>query len=67
MRVTLDIEANGLLDESAIDYLSSPYKLRESFKIWCIVCQDIDTKEIYKFVLEEIYTAFPVFAKNIDT
>ena len=67
MRVTLDIEANGLLDENAIDYLSSPYKLRESFKIWCIVCQDIDTKEIYKFVLDEVYNAFPVFAKNIDT
>lgn len=67
MRVTLDIEANGLLDDTTVDYLSSPYKLKDTFKIWCIVCQDIDTKEIYKFQQQEVYTKFPEFSKNIKT
>lgn len=67
MRVTLDIEANGLLDETTVDYLSSPYKLKDTFKIWCIVCQDIDTKQIHKFVLDDVYTKFPEFSKQIKT
>ena len=67
LRITLDIEANGLLDETTVDYLSSPYKLKDTFKIWCIVCQDIDTKEIHKFVLDDVYTKFPEFSKQIKT
>lgn len=67
MRVTLDIESNGLLDNSTIDYNSSPYKLKETFKMWCIVCLDIDTKEIYRFELEDIKIKFPEFSKQFTT
>lgn len=58
MRIVLDIEANGLLNESSIDYTQSPYKLRDSFKIWCVVVKDIDTKEIFVFKEDEVKTKF---------
>ena len=67
MRCTLDIETSGLLDDSTIDYTTSPYKLKPNYKLWCIVCWDIDTNTPYRFVLEECYTKFPEFAKNIET
>ena len=35
MKLVFDIESNGLLDEITT--------------IWCLVCQDVDTKEIYSF------------------
>lgn len=66
-RCTLDIEANGLLDDSTIDYTTSPYKIKESFKLWCIVCIDIDTDEVFTFEKEEIYTKFFQFKNQIGT
>ncbi|MCK9530395.1 MAG: DNA polymerase [Gammaproteobacteria bacterium] len=44
-----DIESTNLLDESSIDYTASPYKLKESFALHCIVVVDRDTKEVYAF------------------
>ena len=38
-----DIEANGLLDHTSIDYLSVPFKLKDTFKIWCAVFKDLVT------------------------
>ena len=65
MRVVWDIEASSLLNEEAIDYTQIPYKLRDSFKIHCIVCRDIDTKEVHKFVQEEVYGKFIDFSKEV--
>lgn len=47
--ITWDIESSGLLDDSTIDYTSSPYKLKEDFKVHCIVVEEHQTKEIVAF------------------
>lgn len=49
MKITWDIEANGLLNDTTVDYLSSPYKLKASFKMHCIVVEIVDTGEIIAF------------------
>ena len=49
MIITYDIETSGLLDETAIDYCSSPYKLRDSFKMHCVVVEEHDTGKIIAF------------------
>lgn len=54
MNIVWDIEATGLLDETAIDYTASPYKLKDDFEIHCIVAIDDDTGEVYEFVQEEV-------------
>lgn len=65
MRIVLDIEANGLLNDKTIDYKSSPYKLKDNYRIWCIVCKDIDTKEVYVFREDQVKTDFVEFTKGI--
>lgn len=63
-----DIEATGLLDDSTVDYCASPWRLKDNFKIHCIVAIDVETGDTYEFVQEDCYTKFPKFAKdNIDT
>ena len=63
-----DIEATGLLDDSTVDYCASPWRLKDNFKIHCIVAIDVETGDTYEFVQEDCYTKFPQFAKdNIDT
>lgn len=47
--ITWDRETTGLLDESAIDYTQSPYKLRDSFKTNCIVVEEHQTGNIISF------------------
>lgn len=56
MRLAFDLEATGLLDSTTIDYTSSPYVLKNDFKIHCAVFLDIDTGVYYKFVQDECYT-----------
>lgn len=56
MRYVFDIEAPGLLDDSTIDYTSSPYVLRPNFNIHCIVVQDIDSDRLLCFYDGETYT-----------
>lgn len=47
--ITWDRETTGLLDETAIDYTQSPYKLRDSFKTNCIVVEEHQTGKIIAF------------------
>jgi len=47
--ITWDRETTGLLDETAIDYTTSPYSLRESFKTNCIVVEEHQTAKIIAF------------------
>ena len=47
--VTWDRETTGLLDETAIDYTQSPYKLRDTFKTNCIVVEEHQTGKIIAF------------------
>lgn len=57
-RYYFDIESNGLLDDSTVDYTASPWKLKDHYKIHCIVATNIDTMEVVEFVQEDIYTKF---------
>lgn len=48
-KFVFDIESTGLANWESIDYTQEGYPLKPSFKIHCIVAQDIDTKIIYSF------------------
>lgn len=54
MRIAYDIETNGLLTNETVDYTTFPYKLKPDYKIHCLVAQDIDTGDIYKFYQDTI-------------
>lgn len=47
--ITFDIESNGLLDESTVNYCTSPYKIKDSFQVHCIVVENQETEEIVAF------------------
>lgn len=49
MRITLDIEATGLLDETTVDYTASPWKLKAGFKIHCITIKEYISGNILCF------------------
>jgi hypothetical protein len=53
MRLCWDIEANGLLDDTTVDYTASPYKLKDSFEVHCAVFIDVDSGEEFVFVQDE--------------
>jgi len=46
VELVFDIEASGLLDDSSIDYLASPYRLNPSYKFHCLVVYNRTTKEM---------------------
>ena len=52
---TWDVEATGLIDETSIDYTTSPYKLKEGYKIHSAVFEDHTTGEIIGFHDGETY------------
>lgn len=67
-RWCFDIESSGLLDDSTVDYTASPWKLKENFKIHCIVAICLDDGEVVKFVQQECYDLFPAWVKdNVGT
>lgn len=49
MDITWDIEANNLLNSETIDYCSSPYKLKDSFAMHCIVVEEHQTGKLIAF------------------
>jgi DNA polymerase I-like protein with 3'-5' exonuclease and polymerase domains len=49
VNITWDIESNSLLSEQVIDYCSSPYKLKNEFKLHCIVVEEHETGKIIAF------------------
>ena len=55
MKITWDIEANNLLNQDSIDYTASPYKLKPTFAIHCIVVEDHATGEIIAFYDGDTY------------
>ena len=66
-RFCFDIETSSLLDDSTVDYTASPWKLKDSFKIHCIVAVDMVTGEVVTFVQGECYTKFkPWVIDNVD-
>ena len=53
MRLYFDIEATNLLNSDSVDYTQSPYRLKDSFKVHCLVLIDVDTLQEYEFVGHE--------------
>lgn len=66
MRCVIDIESSNLLNNSSIDYIASPYKLKDDFHIWLVVAKDIDTGTIYSFHESDLLTKFIPFYKNLS-
>jgi len=64
MRICYDIEANNLLNSETIDYSKTPYKLKSSFKVHCLVAKDIDTGEVYKFYQDTLQN-IPKFFEGV--
>lgn len=65
---TFDKEASGLLDETTVDYLSSPWKLKPTFVSHCIVFINNDTGEEKCFVGDEIKLHLRTWVKeNVTT
>lgn len=52
-RCILDIEANNLLTP-ALDYLKMPFRLKETFRVWCVVIRDLDTNAVFSFSPSEL-------------
>lgn len=66
-RWVFDIESSSLLDDSTVDYTASPWVLKDSFIIHCIVAIEKTTGEVVTFVQEECYTKFkPWVIDNVD-
>lgn len=51
-RVVLDIEASNLI-QNALDYTKLPYRLKDDFNVWCVVCRNVDNNEVTTFVGEK--------------
>lgn len=65
-RIVLDIEANNLLHTS-LDYTKLPYRLKEHFRVWCVVCRDITTGEVTNFVGEtEIKVNLKAYLRDVE-
>jgi len=48
-----DLEGNGLLDHTTINYLTAPFTLKPTFRLWCAVIIDINTGETFRYVFGE--------------
>lgn len=48
-KFVFDIESTGLANCTSIDYSKEGYPLKDTFRIHCIVAQDVDTKNIFAF------------------
>lgn len=55
MRLYWDIEATNLLNSDSVDYTQSPYALKDSFQVHCVVLIDVDTMQEYDFVQADVF------------
>lgn len=53
MRYIIDIEANNLL-APALDYSRLPFKLKDTFKVWCVVVRNILTGSVIRLYGDEL-------------
>ena len=53
MRFIVDIEANNLLGP-ALDYTKLPFKLKETFRVWCAVVRNVDSGAVRKLYGAEL-------------
>lgn len=51
----MDIESTGLIDDSTVDYTASPFKLKDSYEIHCVVFRNVANPEyVVSFVQQDI-------------
>lgn len=55
MDITWDIESNNLLNRETIDYTVSPYKLKPTFSMHCIVVEEHSTGKLIAFYDGDTY------------
>lgn len=53
MRFIIDIESTNLL-QNGLDYSTLPYRLKDDYKVWCIVLRNLDTNTVHSVVKEDI-------------
>jgi len=53
--ITFDTETNNLLSEKSIDYTASPFQLKDSFNLHCIVVEEHQTGNIVAFYNGDTY------------
>ena len=63
MRFIVDIEANNLLGPS-LDYSGLPFRLKETFRVWCAVVRNIETGAVRRLYGAELTAQH--FAKAIE-
>lgn len=65
-RVIIDIESNNFL-QKGLDYSRTPYKLKPTYQVWCVVCRDVVTDEVFKFVgFDQITKDLRYFLRECD-
>ena len=64
--ISFDIEANGLIDESSVDYTASPWKMKPTYVIHCIVAIDKHTGEVFRFVQEDVHKFKQFVEEEVD-
>lgn len=63
MRFIVDIEANNLLGP-ALDYSKLPFKLKDTFRVWCAVVRNVDTGAVRRLYGPELTAKH--FAKALE-
>ncbi len=48
MRFIIDIESNNLL-QNALDYSTLPYRLKDDFRVWCVVLRNVEDNSVSTF------------------
>jgi hypothetical protein len=68
-RYAFDVEAQGLIDHTIVDYTQSPYRLKPEFLttfIHCVCFLDVDTNQTVDFVRTD-YPTFEAFCEAVLT
>lgn len=64
----MDIESSGLIDDTTVDYAASPFKLKDDYKIHCVVFRNAaQGEQVVSFVKSQIDSEMrPWMATNVD-
>ncbi len=66
MKLVWDSEAKNLLNCDSIDYLASPYRLRDPEFVHCVGFKDVENQKKYIFTGKEVYTQVKEFIMDSD-
>lgn len=66
MRIYFDLESTNLLNNSSIDYTQLPYRLKDGYKVHCLVAKNVDTGQVWKFRPHNIEKVKQLFSKTTE-